>query len=479
MAKSLSPPEPRYTRQVEEPENKLDTRSATQLDRDRLLYGSNLARLAEVTQTISADHGYVFHNRLTHTLKVAQLARRIAERLSPESSLYDVPAIGGLDVDAAETAALAHDLGHPPFGHIAEDELNKAMTELADSQNIKVCSEGYEGNAQSFRLVTQIMVGDANCLTAGEEQPSPLLGLNLTKVSLNAILKYPWFYKQNPQKGKKWGAYKSEESFFNFARSEFELGGFVKSLEAEIMDWADDITYAVHDVVDFYQAGQIPLERFTAADDTEKKTFFKDVFMRNTKYDTNSTTIGYLFDERFVNETEYSGLKSDYEKGFETVCTRFFYIYIVDRYKGTEKQRQSIWQMMTGLITEYVQAISISKDPVRDGRTVRIDRNKQIQIEMLKQLTWHYVILQSDLATAQHGQRRIIRDIFNELSSEFIDKKQPNMKLFPAFSEEQLKKVTDRELKVRVVADFISSMTEKEIVSYYQKLFSHKVGPGL
>lgn len=127
-------------------------RQRCQVDRDRLLYSSCLARLAEVTQVVSADHGYVFHNRLTHSLKVAQLARRISEKLR-DAQPDDIKTLGGLDPDAAEAAGLAHDLGHPTFGHIAEEELDRAIKEIDPN-------DGYEGNAQSFRLVTKLAVGD-------------------------------------------------------------------------------------------------------------------------------------------------------------------------------------------------------------------------------------------------------------------------------------------------------------------------------
>jgi dGTPase len=413
-------------------------------------------------------------------MKVAQLARRIAEKLHIEDGeFYTAKEIGGLDVDAAEAAALAHDLGHPPFGHIAEDELNKAMLNLENDQKTKVCTEGFEGNAQSFRLVTQLMIGDP--LTIKDEQKVPFLGLNLTRVSLNAILKYPWFYGENQQKLKKWGSYDSEKTFFDFARKSSALGTFTKSLEAEIMDWADDITYAVHDAVDFYQAGHIPLERFAAKDEAELTTFFDEVFDRNTKYDTDAKATGKLFDERFTDSNMLDNLKGQYKSAFETVCDEFFFINILDsRYRGTEKQRLSIWQMMTRLITNYVGAIKVSRNPKKDDKTVEINKDLQYQIEMLKQLTWHYVILQPELATVQYGQRKLIRELFETLAAE-VKKPIPETKtkLFPPFFEEQLKKPTDHQSRIRLVADFISGMTEKEVVTFYQKLFSHKVGPSL
>jgi dGTPase len=128
-------------------------RSPAQVDRDRVHYSTAFARLAEVTQVVSADRGYVFHNRLTHSLKVAQIARRLAEKLLRDQSAL-AERLGGLCPDAAEAAALAHDIGHPPFGHLAE----KALNDLCRDHDL---IDGYEGNAQSFRIVTTLAIGDA------------------------------------------------------------------------------------------------------------------------------------------------------------------------------------------------------------------------------------------------------------------------------------------------------------------------------
>ena len=221
-------------------ETRSEYRTPAQVDRDRIQYASALARLAEVTQVVSADRGYVFHNRLTHSYKVAQLARRLAEKLSTEQP-DEAQAIGGLNPDVAEAAALAHDLGHPPFGHIAEKELD-----ICVRQEAKV-RDGFEGNAQSFRIVTKLAVGDV--LLANN--PGPVRGLNLSQATLNAILKYPWLYDGHPSKKDKWGAYETERHEFEWARQAHSFDALSKSVEAELMDWADDITYAVHDLGDF------------------------------------------------------------------------------------------------------------------------------------------------------------------------------------------------------------------------------------
>ena len=123
-----------------------DSRTPAQKDRDRLLYSSSLRRLAQITQVVSADVSHVFHNRLTHSFQVAQVGRRLAERLLKVHPA-EVDNSDGLDPDVVEAACQAHDLGHPPFGHTAEQELN----ELAGPD-----IDGFEGNAQSFRIVTKL-----------------------------------------------------------------------------------------------------------------------------------------------------------------------------------------------------------------------------------------------------------------------------------------------------------------------------------
>src|SRR4051794_5153304 len=157
-------------------------RSESERDRDRVLYSSAFQRLAGITQVASAEVGQEFHNRLTHSLKVSQVASRMARRLAESRGLGPAE----LDPDATEAAAFAHDLGHPPFGHIAEEELNALSQDWG----------GFEGNAQSFRIVNLLSLRDLR-----------FRGLNLTWRTLNAMIKYPWMRDlKDPARKKKWGA---------------------------------------------------------------------------------------------------------------------------------------------------------------------------------------------------------------------------------------------------------------------------------
>lgn len=416
-------------------EQRSDYRTAPQIDRDRLLYSSAFARLAEVTQVVSADRGYVFHNRLTHSLKVAQLARRISEKLQGGQK-NEAAALRAPNPDVAEAAALAHDLGHPPFGHIAERELDR----LARKEGLE---DGFEGNAQSFRIVSKLAVGDA--VSADSDQTPIIRGLNLTRATLRALLKYPWGHGENPAKKNKWGFYETERDLFDWVQAGTSSGAFARSCEAEIMDWSDDITYAVHDLVDFYCAGQIPIDRLAdESDPAEREDFFSAVFARCQDLKPRAAELREIFKKVL---------------GFFPLDRR---------YAGTLDQRTGVWQFSSVLISSYVNAITLVMPSPEIKSTVAIKQYAQDEIRMLKELTWHYVILANDLATMQHGQTQTIRVVFETLLNAA---KGGSWKLFPPAYEEELRSANrDRALQTRIVIDYVASMTEREVVRIYALL---------
>lgn len=409
-------------------ERRNDFRTSTQVDRDRILYSRHFQRLAEVTQVVSADRGYVFHNRLTHSLKVAQLARRIAEKLQKTSVRP-----GEIDPDAAEAAALAHDLGHPPFGHIAETKLN----ELTRKAGVR---DGFNGNAQSFRIVATLAVGDAVAADSGLPVPR---GLNLTRRTLDGILKYPWRHRGDP---KKWGVYETEVPIFRWVRAGYPNGSRRRSVEAEVMDWADDITYAVHDLVDFYCAGQIPIDRIA----DQKTSLERDQFLKNV----------------FFRRKDLNPRRGILEKAFTEIIELFA---AIDRhYEGSLEQKHNLWQLTTVLITLFVNAFRLSSTADRTSKVI-CDQAARDQILMLKELTWQYVILRHDLAAQQHGQQEAIETVFVALLKNSKKKRGP--KLFPLEYQEELDAAkSDSLLRKRIVTDFVASMSEGELMRMYRSL---------
>jgi dGTPase len=424
-----------------------DQRNPFQIDRDRILYSPAFRRLAGVTQVVSPGEGEVFHNRLTHTLKVAQIARRLSEMfLASPDGKANADAWGGIEPEVVEAAALAHDLGHPPFGHAAEDELNhlvasaglrEAGTIIVGRNDAPKHAEGYEGNAQSFRIVTTLAV----------RRPRTKHGLDLTSATLNAILKYPRLWAAGQRK---YGAYLADEPAFTFARESSGSAIAGQCIEAQIMDWADDIAYSVHDTEDFYRAGLIPLERLAV--NPKERDYFRNSALERW------AAIGkpFTLDKEFL----------DTFGGF------FDSVKLKEPYQGTRSQQEDLYEFTSATINIYVQATRLLPPPGDSGKGIHIDPTFRTQVELLKELTWCYVIHNPALAGHQHGQRRAIRtlfEVFNEAAEE------RRWSIFPAMVREEAVELARRgELtairRIRLVADTIAGMTDQQALRLYQRV---------
>lgn len=427
-----------------------DQRDAFERDRDRILYSTALRRLAGVTQVVGAAEGHIFHNRLTHTLEVAQLARRLTQKLVDEQPEL-AKQLGGLEPEVAEAAALAHDLGHPPFGHIAEEELNRIITK---DLHVK---DGFEGNAQSFRIVARLSVRHL-------EHP----GQNLTRATLNAILKYPWFRAASGYEHRKYGAYSFEREDFRFARAlQPSSGRSEKSAEAEIMDWADDIAYAVHDVEDFYRAGLIPLDRLLDDQDGEAEHFVRGTFARWT-----------LEGVRPVSRHADAELNQAFLNLIEQLR---FTQRIAEPYTGSREQRARLRSFTSLLISRYIPSLSLKAPDSSNRRSVTIKAEAEREVAMLKQLTWYYVIQRPSLAAQQMGQKRVVRDLF-EIHHRATEKASTR-DLLPIgareFLESELATIAPEKvasMQARVAADVVCSLSEQQAIALHRRLTG--VDPG-
>lgn len=398
--------------------NSSDQRSAFERDRDRVLYSSAFHRLAGITQIVRASEADVFHTRQQHTIKVAQVGRRLGQKLLAEQS--SEAAARGLDPEVVEAACLAHDLGHPPFGHIGEYTLDALVKDAGDK-------EGFEGNAQSFRILTKLAV-------RFPDHP----GINLSRATLAACLKYPWYRGKSGPRAKKWSAYKTEKEDFEFAR-EFHQHD-EKTLEAELMDWADDVAYSVHDLEDFHRCNALPWRRVFSEKDNLLEHAAKDGASKS------KLEKAYIRLEKFLYGTYSDLLETPYE--------------------GSSYQREQLRRMTSFMIGRYIGAISINPD-LKANKAVRIDDDRQHEVFLLKQITRDYIIGNPTLAAQQHGQKRIIEELFEAINKGYDDSLG-----YPAFLPIRLRYLSsvDGGTHARMVADCVASLSESEAIALHARL---------
>ena len=360
----MAPVDERTWRMAAKPKTK--GRSEFERDRDRLLYSSNFHRLAGITQIVRAGEADYFHTRQQHTLKVAQLGRRLAQQCVTEQPAAAIR--WGIDPEVVEAACLAHDMGHPPFGHVGEAVLDELVRDEEPDM------DGFEGNAQSFRIITKLAVHSA-----------VWPGFDLTRATMAAVLKYPWLQDTSVRKKRhKWSAYRSEKTEFEFARAAHPHED--QTAEAALMDWADDIAYSVHDLEDFHRAGVLPWH-----------LIFEDAGSAKLVQRAHDAWFGAPADGLTRLTTamgNFKGLFMAYEA------------LVKEPYTGSKEHRQSLRSLTSALVGRYVNATRLS-DNTR-GEALAIPDKRRDEISILKQITRDYVISSPTLAAQQLGQRRVI-----------------------------------------------------------------------
>ncbi|MDR6954900.1 dGTPase [Ancylobacter sp. 3268] len=379
--------------------------------------------MSGITQIVRAGEADVFHTRQQHTIKVAQVGRRLAEKCCADSP--ELATKVGLHPEVVEAACLAHDLGHPPFGHVGEHVLNELVEAECDE-------DGFEGNAQTFRIITKLAVRFEECG-----------GLDLTRATLAATLKYPWLRdKSDESRRTKWNVYTSERDDFEFARE--GLGHSAKTAEADLMDWADDIAYSVHDLEDFHRCGIIPWHRILGDQS-------KQIIERATaKWFNAPTDAGGRLREAMRN------LDAFIRGGFGSV--------INEPYTGERHQRQELRNLTSELIGRYIRAARL-QTPDDQGKCVQINQEEADEVLILKQITRDYIINNPSLAAQQKGQERILRQLFEDLCNDAIGGT-------PAYLPPRLNylRTIGDTRPARFAADCIASLTEAEAVALHARL---------
>ena len=251
---------------------------------------------------------------------------------------------------------------------------------------------------------------------------------------------------------------RSEEREFNWARELSDRE--IRRPEAELMDWADDIAYSVHDLDDFYRAGLIPLDRLLA-DADERSRFLEGVQSRWKRQERQSDL----------------DVWDQLAEAFDAMANRIWTAHRhLDRpYTGIREQRADLRSLTASLIRRYVtDAVTLRESSSLTDRTVDITPEYEMEVKILKELTWEYVINSPALATQQYGQRRLVAELFEILTGAAS---QSDFSIFPPRFSEHLEETEASERHIiRTVADYISGMTERQAIELHQRLTGASLG---
>ena len=375
-------------------------------DRARIIHSFALRRLAAKTQVAVPWASDFPRTRLTHSMECAQVGRELGAAL-------------GADPDLMESACLAHDLGHPPFGHNGE----VALAELAQS-----CG-GFEGNAQSFRLLTRI-----EAKTVDGDGIS--VGLNLCRATLDAATKYPWSALENP---KKFGVYADDQEIFTWVREGAPEGK--TCIEAQIMDWSDDVAYSVHDLEDALVTGQITLSHLRG-------------------------DIAHLFS---TARSEYLSdlTESECETALDALTSLSCWPREFDRSHRHLARLKDLTSQLVGRFALAAERETRSHfgdgDLTRYAASLLVPREQRVEVALLKSMAGYYIIKAEKSQERYARQKSVIADLVEAVLSQAPQS-------LESFFLQEWHRATNHEEKLRVVIDQIASLTDVGAYNLHRKL---------
>ncbi len=395
-----------------EPE-KSKQRTPFERDRARILHSSALRRLGAKTQVLGPASDDFVRTRLTHTLEVAQVGRELGKAL-------------GCDPDVVDAACLAHDLGHPPFGHNGE----RALADLTESIG------GFEGNAQTLRLLVRLEP------KAIDHRTGRAVGLNLTRASLDASVKYPWRRGLGPAgSGHKFGVYEDDLADFAWLRADAPTD--VRCMEAQVMDLADDISYSVHDVEDAVVGGRLELE---VLDDAEARD--RVVAQVRSWYGSAIEEAELYAAMERLPEVEA------WVRGFD----------------GSRRALAALKDMTSQLIGRFAgAAIDATRAEHGDGPLTRyaaglvVPPGTLAEILVLKGLAVTYVMAPREAEPLFRRQRELVADLVRVLSD------RAPVALEPPFADDW-RAAADDSARLRVVVDQVASLTDVSAADWHARL---------
>ncbi|GAA3104063.1 deoxyguanosinetriphosphate triphosphohydrolase [Streptomyces rectiviolaceus] len=400
-------------------------RTAFQRDRARVLHSSALRRLAGKTQVVTpgtrSNEAWdaSARTRLTHSLECAQVGRELGAAL-------------GCDPDLVETACLSHDMGHPPFGHNGEQALN----EVAES-----CG-GFEGNAQSLRLLTRI---EPKRFVRSEETDELVsVGLNLTRAALDAATKYPWPRGAHPTdlESLKFGVYEDDRPVFDWVRKEAPSRRIC--FEAQVMDWSDDVAYSVHDIEDGLHAGHLDPNLLHA--EPERQDIFAVAIGRYVPEDTDPEELSEALDRLLEQEW--------WPHGYDGSAIA----------QGRLKDATSQLIGHFCLAAESATRARYGKGPLtRYAAELVVPREARHECAVLKAVADRYVMQRPAQERLRADQRIVVAELADALTARAPEGLDPQ---FRALYDT----ATDDRAALRVVVDQIASLTDAAARSLHARL---------
>lgn len=440
-------------------------------DYARLIHSAAFRRLQGKTQLFPGLESDFFRNRLTHSLEVAQIAKSIAMRING-SSIRSRRTGNLIDVDLVEFAGLAHDLGHPPFGHHGEEALDSCMKDAG----------GFEGNAQTLRILARLEKKGKNVEPfSGPKGVDTRSGLNLTFRTLASILKYdfeiPVAEGARPVPGKVTkGYYASESEIVDQIKQ--AVGGATnhrgkfKTIECQIMDVADDIAYSTYDLEDALKANFVsPME---------------------VVYDSMNSDLMRRVAEKVSSK---NGIQfSEDDAGSYLRRLFLFELFDFDEIEKSLKRAKTVGGKAVEVIYQAIQAYGTSCRIAQNGysrntltselvdrfiKGVRCRWNQRSpafskvyfsddifkQVETLKNYTYEKFILSSRLKVAEYRGKQIVTELFEALNKE-------GALLLPPDFKEWFDHAPTHPEKKRVICDFVAGMTDSYAIEFYGRLKS-------
>lgn len=437
------------------PANYKDARSAYRRDYARLIHSPAFRRLQGKTQLFPGVESDFFRNRLTHSMEVAQIAEGIALQLNADDPNFRKNKI---DLDLVQLAALAHDLGHPPFGHNGEYALDECMRQFG----------GFEGNAQTLRILSRLEKRDGS-------KGAPV-GLNLTYRSLAAVLKYDnkipsTDNKKKPRKKPVKGYYASEAGLVEGIKAAVLQGNKTKEfkvLECQIMDLADDIAYSTYDLEDAFKAGFLtPLEVLHLANSPD---FLKTVTPKveeGVGDEVSPAEVRNVYIETFGGVVQDRLRNIDLSEPLDMI-SRISEIFSASKALACDGRLRT--SFTSQLVAEFMAGVSAKYNAQIPALSeIKLKRETRVKIEALKHLAFETQIMSPRLKLVEYRGRDIVKGIFQAVDSE---ERGGHLLLPDEWRDQYLSLKDDKVARKRLICDFVAGMTDRYAVEFYSRLSS-------